>query len=481
MPESTLRYDRYHLAMANFALGKHAVLNGERLADLPATFYVAQRKMPFAPCVGHERLLEELKFSNLDRPRTRFLKQDKADLSLVAEKLASASMPFKIRCVMPGTIIFPNEPFADINGPFADTLLTEIMFQHAFDEPMTVAGNALAMHLAAGKRWLTDFSLRRDGNIERACEIAKCSYIGGFHDTSNVEAAFRFDLNPVGTMAHFLIQAYTTYLFEKQGNETKHFEQTVFENWLDAHPKGTTLLVCTISVKFGVIHAIKAALSSPARKEAFKLIRIDSFRNLENLIAILKWSREILDKNGLNSVGIFISGDMDAEAIKKIVAACPFVHGFGVGTKLAAETRVAGVIFKLCEINGYPTQKLSSAPGKETLPGQLQVWRCRDKIGMCVKDIISVSSSPPLRDGSYIYSSALLTDFWVDGGGGIKKVPTIEEQRAFVKAELACFKDIENYPIEISPELQLLRESAKSCILQDEKLEEGIEIVEYPE
>ena len=60
-----------------------------RLADADATFYVTQRKLPFAPCLGHERLVRLLIDSQIDRPRLRFLEQDRAGLQLFAKARAA--------------------------------------------------------------------------------------------------------------------------------------------------------------------------------------------------------------------------------------------------------------------------------------------------------------------------------------------------------------------------------------------------------
>ena len=39
----------------------------------------------------------------------------------------------------------------------------------------------------------------------------------------------------------------------------KHFEQVAFERWLDANPNGTTLLLDTIDVYMGAVHAAMAS------------------------------------------------------------------------------------------------------------------------------------------------------------------------------------------------------------------------------
>src|SRR3989344_1388317 len=95
----------------------------------------------------------------------------KIEGKLIANSLESSTFPFSIRTFKPGTIVFANEPFADITGPFALTQMMEVDFEHAFDEPITVASNALRMRLAAGSRHLSDFSLRRNGESGRGLEV----------------------------------------------------------------------------------------------------------------------------------------------------------------------------------------------------------------------------------------------------------------------------------------------------------------------
>src|SRR6185503_6545975 len=71
--------------------------------------------------------------------------------------------------------------------------------QATFDVTMTTAATAMQFRMAAGEhRWLSDFSLRRNGDIERAVDIAVYAFIGGFNDTSNMEAAHRLDIPAVG-------------------------------------------------------------------------------------------------------------------------------------------------------------------------------------------------------------------------------------------------------------------------------------------
>src|SRR5919106_2213120 len=383
----TLNIDRYHAAMGDASFKDVTRLHDQRLSDAEATFYVTQRKLPFAPCLGHERLVRLLVDSQIDRPRLRFLEQDRGGLKLFAKAIEDIQFVGKIRAVRPGTIVFANQPFADIRGAFGMTQAQEIKFEHAFDLPMTTASLALQFRMAAGDRWLSDFSLRRNGDIERAVDIAVYAFIGGFNDTSNLEAAFRLDIPAVGTEAHYWQQAFIEYMYEPEieprTGKPKHFEQVAFERWLDANPNGTTLLLDTIDVYMGAVHAAMAATSTEARRRAFKGFRVDS----GDLAELGEWCLRFFEANGFSGLRPNLTGDLDVEKVRRIVAEFPQVAGFGIGTKLSSEVpAVAGVIFKQCLIEGRPTLKASNSEEKTTLPGRLQLFRGLDRKGNYVGD-----------------------------------------------------------------------------------------------
>ena len=480
--ESMLNFDRYHANMANVSLTDWATLpSGKLLANEIATFYVTQRKLKFAPCVGHERLKAYLHDSGLDVPHLNFLRDDKANLSILANKLESTSIyDLVIRAVTPGTIMFAGEPIADITGPFWITQMQEVKFEHAFDEPMTVASRALKMRIAAGLRHLSGFSLRRDGSAQRSLEVNKYAYAGGFDDTSFMEAAYQLGINAVGTMAHYWIQAFQEYMDnhnperDAQGRK-KHPQQVSFERWLDANPKGTTLLVDTINLRLGMIHAIRAAKSSETRRKALKVVRIDSGNLAKNTV----WVRALLDANDMKDVEILVTSDLDDQKIRDIVQACMRVYGFGVGTKLISEVDcIAGVIFKMCQIGRYATMKLSDTQGKETLLGKTQVWRYRGMDGYYIKDVIAMDIEAPRPiDGTTMVP--LLRPFF-----GTRYpdpyIPSIHQQRELVLEQIPWFRDINNYLVELSPALNDSMNAMRERLLKDEMGEDGVIMVDYP-
>jgi nicotinate phosphoribosyltransferase len=369
--------------------------------------------------------------------------------------------------------MFAGEPFADISGPFGLTQAQEIKFEHAFDLPMTTASLAMEFRRAAGEhRWLSDFSLRRNGDVERAVDVATYAYIGGFNDTSNMEAAHRLDIPAVGTSAHYWQQAYVEFMYEPETEprtgRPKHFEQVAFERWLDANPQGTTLLLDTIEVRMGAVHAAMAATSSDARRRAFKGFRVDS----GDLAALGRWCLELFEANGLTGLMPVLTGDLDADAVRRIVAEFPEAAGFGVGTRLSAEVRrAAGVIFKQCLIDGRPTLKASNTPEKSTLPGRLQVFRGSDAEGFHVADVVGLDEEEVEIPGA-ARVERLLQPFWE--GGRYEAIPSITKQKALVEEQRTRFRDIDNFPHALSERLRALRDELTARMQADESGWRGV-------
>ena len=453
----TLNLDRYHAAMGDASYKDVTRLHDKKLSEAQATFYITQRKLAFAPCLGHERLVRLLVDSQIDRPRLRFLEQDRGGLQLFAKAIEDMQFVGRIRAVRPATIVFAQQPFADITGDFGLTQAQEIKFQHAFDLPMTTASLALQFRMAAGEnRWLSDFSLRRNGDIERAVDIATYAFIGGFNDTSNMEAAHRLDIPAVGTEAHYWQQAYIEFMsrpeIEPRTGKPKHFEQVAFERWLDANPNGTTLLLDTVDVYMGAVHAVMAATSSEARRRAFKGFRVDS----GDLAELGAWCYRFFEANGLRGLRPNLTGDLDVDKVGAIVKEFPEVAGFGIGTKLSSEVRaVAGVIFKQCSIENLPTLKASNSLAKTTLPGRLQLFRGIDVRGNYVADVTGLDDEDVEIPGA-VRVERLLVPFWENGQHS--PIPSIEKQKAMVAEQRGKFADINTYPHAFSERLRSLIE-----------------------
>jgi nicotinate phosphoribosyltransferase len=248
---------------------------------------------------------------------------------------------------------------------------------------------------------------------------------------------------------------------ETRTGRPKHFEQVAFERWLDANPNGTTLLLDTIDVYMGAVHAVMAATSNEARRHAFKGFRVDS----GDLAELGQWCLRFFEANGLRGLRANLTGDLDVEKVRQIVAEFPEVGGFGIGTKLSSEVKsVAGVIFKQSLIEDLPTLKASNSPDKTTLPGKLQVFRGIDVRGNYVGDITGLDDEEIEIEGA-TRVERLLVPFWENGQ--YSAIPSIEKQKSFVAEQRHRFADIDNYPVELSEKLRRLRDDLTAQMRAD--------------
>lgn len=185
---------------------------------------------------------------------------------------------------------------------------------------------------------------------------ARAGAIAGFTGTSNVDAARRLGITPVGTMAHSYIQAFTD-------------ERNAFTAFAEDFPDRTTFLVDTYDTLDGVRTAIDVAETLGLHGRLG--IRIDS----GDLLELSAEARRILNAAGHQDVTIVASGGLDEHDVVHLLDAGAPIDVFGVGTRVgtSADAPTIDSVYKLVEFDGRPVVKLS--PGKETRPGAKQVWR----------------------------------------------------------------------------------------------------------
>jgi nicotinate phosphoribosyltransferase len=106
-------------------------------------------------------------------------------------------------------------------------------------------------------------------------------------------------------------------------------------------------------------------------------VRLDS----GDLLRLSKETRRLLDEAGLQRVGIFVSGNLDEDAIAGFIRAGAPIDGFGVGTEMGVppDPPTLDFAYKLVSYEGRGRIKLS--PEKSVLPGRKQVFRVeRDEV-----------------------------------------------------------------------------------------------------
>jgi len=294
-----------------------------------------------------------------------------------------------------GELYFPGSPLVTVDATFGDAVLLETIVLSLLNSGCAIAGTAADIVRAADGRTLIEMGTRRT-NEHAAVEAARAAWIAGFTATSNLAAGQLYGVPTTGTAAHAW-----TLLHED--------EEDAFTAQLDVLGVGTTLLVDTYSVERGLANALAAARRHGAAGPG--AVRIDS----GDLAALARLTRRFLDREGATATRIVLTSDLDAAAIRAIVAADVPVDAFGVGTQLVA-TPPAGAVYKLVAVEGpsgamRPVAKTSH--GKATIGGRKTAVRTLDADGRALAEVLAVGADVPtgralqevlLRDGESVIS-----------------------------------------------------------------------------
>ncbi|MFB9905401.1 nicotinate phosphoribosyltransferase [Allokutzneria oryzae] len=369
---SGLETDLYEIRMAV------SYLRNGMTAD--ATFSLFARALPphrgflvcagLADCLG---FLESFRFTpdELDYLRSA-LGLGAADLGALGELRFTGD----VWAVPEGRVVFADEPLLEVTAPVAQAQLVETALLNRVTFQTCVATKAARCLLAAPGAELVDFAARRTHGWDAAVAVARACAIGGFTGTSNVAAARRHGLRPVGTMAHSYVQAFPA-------------ERAAFVAFARDFPEATVFLVDTYDTPAGVRSAIAVAREL-GLDTAFG-VRLDS----GNLGQLALRARDLLDEAGLPSARIVASGALDEYALAELTRTGAPIDVYGVGTKVgvSADAPSLDSVYKLVEYDGRPVMKLS--PGKVTAPGAKQVFRTLDAKLDAEPDLLALRGEPP--------------------------------------------------------------------------------------
>ena len=253
--------------------------------------------------------------------------------------------------------MYPAEPLIEVTAPLPEAQLVETIVLNQITYQTAVATKAVRCRLAArGRAALFDFSLRRTHGIEAGMAVARATAIAGFAGTSNAEAARRFGLAAVGTMAHSYVQAFSS-------------EIEAFTAFAEDFPDRTTFVVDSYDTLNGVATAVETTRRTGNTGRLG--VRLDS----GDLLGLSKQTRRLLDAAGRHDAIIVASGGLDEFEVQRLLDAGAPIDAFGVGTKIgvSADAPSLDTAYKLVEYAGRPVIKLS--PGKQSRPGPKQVYR----------------------------------------------------------------------------------------------------------
>ena len=379
MPISTLSTDLYQLTMM-------AGYFHRKVLDTRATFELFVRRLPprrnLLVSAGLEQALvylEQLRFRDED---IEWLRQQAAFARVPAaffDYLRAFRFTGDVSAMPEGTPLFPMEPILRVSAPIAEAQLVETALLAIVNFQTTVASKGFRIVRAAAGRSVMEFGARRAHGLEAALLAARAAYLAGCDATSFVEAGKAFGIPLTGTMAHSWILAAPT-------------EIDAFTSYAELFGQHAALLLDT----FDVAAATTAIVESPLRPQG---VRIDS----GDLAAAARSVRDRLDRAGLTTTRIIVSGDLDEWKIDALVAAGAPVDTFAVGTTLVTsdDAPALGGVYKLVEIErgGVARGVMKRSEGKSTWPGRKQVWRVAAD-GIAVRDVIALDNEagPPAAE-----------------------------------------------------------------------------------
>jgi nicotinate phosphoribosyltransferase len=398
--EASLLTDQYQLTMA--ASYHRRKMNQTAVFELFPRRLPAKRQWLLACGLGPAlSLVSSLRFGERELEYLRTLGFDDAFLGY----LEGFRFTGDVEAMPEGTLCFANEPLVRVTAPRIDAQLLETLLLNQINFQTMAATKAARVVLAVGGgrpgsgAGVVDFSARRDHGIDAAMKVARSAAVAGCGGTSNVAAAMRYGLRPVGTMAHAYVMSFAA-------------EREAFEAFLEDHPENTILLVDTYDTLEGVRRAIEASRNTGVPLAG---IRLDS----GDLLGLSRAARRELDEAGMGAARIAASGDLEELRIAELVAAGAPIDIWGVGTELGTsrDSPVVNGVYKLVADEGPDDWRgvWKRSPGKETLPGPKQVFRRYDH-GLVGGDVIGATHEeldgepllvPAMRAGERVHRESL--------------------------------------------------------------------------
>jgi nicotinate phosphoribosyltransferase len=375
----------------------------------PAIFELFARRLPrnrdWLLAAGLGPTLELIRGLRFDERELEYLRSLGLFGDDFLDYLGSFRFSGDLEAMPEGTICFANEPLIRVTAARIDAQLLETLLLNQVNFQTMAATKAARIVLAAGGgepgagERVIDFSPRRDHGIDAAMKVARSAAVAGCGGTSNLAAAMRYGLRPVGTMAHSYVLSFDS-------------EEAAFRSFMQDFPKSAVILVDTYDTLDGVRHAIAASRDAGVPLVS---VRLDS----GDLLGLSRAVRRLLDEAGMGETQIAASGDLDEVRIAELVDAGAPVDLWGVGTDLGTsrDSPVVNGVYKLvAHRRGNRWRGVwKRSPDKQTVPGPKQVFR-RYAAGTMSADVIAAADEelegepllvPAMRQGEVVLRESL--------------------------------------------------------------------------
>lgn len=345
----------------------------------------------YSICAGLEQVIEYIKELNFSKEDIEYLRSLKIFEEDFLEYLSGFKFTGDIYAIPEGSVIFPMTPLVKVIAPMIEAQLVETAILNIINHQSLIATKAARVCYAAEEGGVMEFGLRRAQGPDAGTLGARAAVIGGCIGTSNVLAAKKFNVPPMGTHAHSWIMSFED-------------ELTAFRIYAELYPEGTTLLVDTYdTLNSGVPNAIKVFEEMRVKgtlPEKYG-IRLDS----GDIAYLSKASRKMLDSAGFKKAFITASSDLDEYTIQSLKSQGAQVDSWGVGTNLitSKDSPSFGGVYKLAaiEVNGkfIPKMKISENTWKVTNPGNKELYRVYEKdTGKVKADLIALENESYSED-----------------------------------------------------------------------------------
>ena len=417
----------------------------EREMNDPAVFELFARRLPphrdWLLVAGLGPTLELVRRLRFGERELAYLRSLSLFRDQFLDYLAAFRFSGDVDAIPEGTVCFDNEPLIRVTAPLIEAQLLETLLLNQINFQTMIATKAARVVLAAGGgepgagARVVDFSPRRDHGTDAAMKVARSAAVAGCGGTSNVAAAMRYGLRPVGTMAHSYVLAFET-------------EEEAFRSFIDYFPEGSVILVDTYDTLEGVRRAVSAARQAGTGLVG---VRLDS----GDLLELSRQARAILDQAGMEETRIAVSGDLEEARIAELVAAGAPIDLWGVGTDLGTsrDSPVVNGVYKLVARSdgaGWRGVWKHSAD-KSTVPGPKQVFR-RHANGIISGD--EIGGADEELDGEPLLVPAMR-------GGRVVLSEPLDRIRAQAEAQLGALpkrlrhgEGAERYPVSYSERLR---------------------------
>ena len=311
----------------------------------------------------------------------------------------------EVSAVPEGRVVHANAPIAMVRGPIAMAQILETPFLNRLNYPTLIATKASRVKEAARGGLVMEFGMRR-GPESGTHAGGRAALIGGADFTSNVAVSELLGIDPKGTHAHSMVQAFMALDLG---------ELEAFRRYAGLYPDEAILLVDTIDVlDSGIPNAIKVFEELRETGHNPVGVRIDS----GDLAYLSVQAARMLNDAGFDDVAIVISSDLDELAIWSILSQLEEEaprYGldrdslidrmtFGVGTRLITShgDSALGGVYKLVAIDDLedswePAIKVSEDLEKVPIPGEKQLLRVYDDRGLASADVVAVVDEDPFE------------------------------------------------------------------------------------